>query len=238
MGSTWTIEVGHSTRALARDYIRAGMAFALAAGGSIVELSAFDEAGLDAATDVLGRARRDFRRVSVHAPVANVRGSEAELVARLGSLGLPVVVHPEKIATPECWRPLGDRLLVENNDGRKASGSTAAELALLFAALPEARLCLDVSHALDVGGPALVEAFATTFRGRLAQLHAGCGCGARPGEHLEPEVLRAVSVAVAAAGRPLPVIIERSATTSTVALAQVYAVRGAVVAGMAARDAA
>lgn len=238
MARTWTTEVGHSTRALAREDPETGAAAALRAGGNIVELSAFDESTLDAVAGALGRVRRKFRRTSVHAPVAAGRLSEPELVARLAGLDLPVVVHPGMIVTPPVWQPLGEHLLVENNDGRKPSGSTPEALAMIFAALPEARFCLDVSHALHVGGQPLVQALATTFRGRLAELHAGCGCGTGPDEHLDPDVLLAVSRAVAVAGHSLPVIVERPAGTSAEALAQVYDVRGAVVAGVAALEAA
>jgi hypothetical protein len=238
MGSTWTIEVGHSTRTLAGDDLEAGVRGAAAAGGNIVELCAFDAAGLDVVAGALRSGRRTFRRVSVHAPVALGPLSEEELAGRLAALGVPVVVHPEMIATPATWLPLGKLLLIENNDGRKATGSSPAELSALFAVLPEARFCLDVSHADDAGGPALTATFAAAFRDRLAEVHVGCGCGARPGESLGVEVLRAVTGAVAAAGRSLPVIIERRPTGPATALAQVYAVRGAVVAGVASREAA
>ncbi len=238
MGSTWTIEVGHSTRAMAGDDLEAGVRGAAAAGGNIVELSAFDAAALDAVAAALQSGRRIFRRISVHAPVAFGSLSEAELVGKLASLQVPVVVHPEMIVTPATWLPLGKRLLIENNDGRKANGSSPVELSVLFAALPEARFCLDVSHATDVGGPELAATFAAAFRGRLAEVHAGCGCGARPGESLGVEVLRALTGVVATAGRSLPVIIERRPSGSAGALAQVYAVRGAVVAGVQSRLAA
>jgi hypothetical protein len=164
--------------------------------------------------------------------------SEKELSGRLASLGVPVVVHPEMIVTPATWLPLGKLLLIENNDGRKANGSSLAELAALLAALPEARLCLDVSHAIHVGGPALASRFAAAFPDRLAEVHVGCGCGAGLGESLGVEALRALTGVVAIAGRPLPVIIERRATGAAGALAQVYAVRGAVVAGVGSREAA
>ncbi|HLF41878.1 MAG TPA: hypothetical protein VI854_10450, partial [Acidimicrobiia bacterium] len=65
MARTWTTEVGHATRALVPGDVAAGIAAAVAAGGSIVELSALEEPQLLPAITAVGVARRSFRRVSV-----------------------------------------------------------------------------------------------------------------------------------------------------------------------------
>lgn len=98
MGRTWTTEVGHSTRAFGPGDVDAGVVAAIAAGGNVVELSALDAEALDpVAAAARSVALRNFRRVSVHAPARGAAIPEADLVARLAGLGLPVVVHPEVI---------------------------------------------------------------------------------------------------------------------------------------------
>jgi sugar phosphate isomerase/epimerase len=113
-----------------------------------------------------------FHYVSVHAPSKGRRMPEHELVDLLA--GLPcdvdaIVVHPDVIEDPREYRRLGRRLVLENMDARKPDGRTAAELAPLFALLPEAGLCLDVAHAGDVDatlavGHELLDAFAPRLR--------------------------------------------------------------------------
>jgi sugar phosphate isomerase/epimerase len=83
-----------------------------------------------------------------------------------------IVVHPDTIAEPSSYRPLGRRLTLENMDSRKDSGQTADDLAVLYAALPDARLCLDVAHAKDVD-PTLTVAdeLLRRFSSRLSHVH-------------------------------------------------------------------
>ena len=83
-----------------------------------------------------------------------------------------IVVHPDAMDDPRAYRALGSCLVLENMDARKPTGRTVAELAPLFAALPEAGFCLDVAHVLSVDptmaeGERLLDAFA----GRLRHLH-------------------------------------------------------------------
>ena len=240
MGRSWTIEVGHSTRALDRHDVDRAVTAALAAGGNIVELSALDEADLDPVLAASrGFARRAFRRLSIHAPARGRQLPESELVGRLACAGVPVVVHPEVIGDPEPWRLLGRRLLVENTDGRTTGRpSTPSDLVEIFAELPDAGFCLDVSHALHAGGLEVVDELAVVLAPRLDQLHAGCGCGCDAEERLGDDVLRALMRVLPRAGRPLPIIIERPCSSAAAAMAQVYAVRAALVASVPARDAA
>lgn len=231
MGRSWTTEVGHSTRAFSEADLGARMNAAVAAGGNIVELSALDEGFSEAVVSARGLARRYFRRVSVHAPADLSGTSESELVTRLASLEVPVVAHPEIIGTPALWLPLGSRLLIENCDDGHCTGRTSAELREFFAALPEARFCLDLSHAFRAGGRPVVDDLATAFGRRLDEIHLGCPGGAPQEPALEPDLLDAISAVVAVLRRPVPVIIERPAPRA-LALSQVYAVRVALVAGV------
>ena len=76
-------------------------------------------------------------------------------------------------------------------DARKPSGRTVAELAPLFAALPEAGFCLDVAHAHTVDpSMALAADLLDAFRARLREVHLS---SIRDGGHvtLTPEDERA-----------------------------------------------
>lgn len=116
-----------------------------------------------------------FRYLSVHAPSKDLDGDEAALVARLAALPAAVrsiVVHPDVIADPSAYARLGSRLVLENMDDRKPFGQTADDLDELFAALPEAGLCLDVAHVTAVDPTmALAHELLDRFGSRLRQLH-------------------------------------------------------------------
>jgi hypothetical protein len=161
------------------------------------ELAALSESELPGLVEHLsGEDWLPFHYVSVHAPSKGRVMPEPELVALLA--GLPcevdaIVVHPDVIEEPARYRRLGRRLVLENMDARKPAGRTADELAPLFAQLPEAGLCLDVAHALDVdpslrAGHVLLDRFAA----RLRHLHVSSLDGA--GHH----------VPLRAAAAPLP----------------------------------
>jgi len=145
--------------------------------------------------------------ISVHLPrYKAVR--EAAVAAAFASLDRPLVLHADRIAAPRSWRGLGSAVLVENIAHPAVFGSTAADLDEVFAALPAARFCLDVSHAFGAGGVRAVSELAARFQDRLAQLHVGCtGVPARPMPW--PSDAELVHIAGEAAGRPVPVIIER-----------------------------
>jgi hypothetical protein len=160
------------------------------------ELAALSESELPGLVEHLsGEDWLPFHYVSVHAPSKGRVMPEPELVALLA--GLPcevdaIVVHPDVIEEPARYRRLGRRLVLENMDARKPAGRTADELAPLFAQLPEAGLCLDVAHALDVdpslrAGHVLLDRFAA----RLRHLHVSSLDGA--GHHVP---LRAADKAV------------------------------------------
>lgn len=141
-----------------------------------VELSALSERELPGLLAFLaGRPRLPFHYLSVHAPTKGLKLPEADLVALLRSLPPHVdgvVVHPDKIATPAAWRPLGHRLLLENMDARKPGGQRPEELAALYAELPDAGLCLDVAHAAAVDASMrLAHALLDAHGARLRQVH-------------------------------------------------------------------
>ena len=119
--------------------------------------------------------RLPFVFLSVHAPSKDRVHDERALVQELSQVPVwvdAIVVHPDTIAEPSLYRPLGRRLTLENMDSRKDSGQTAVDLAALYAALPDARLCLDVAHAKDVD-PTLTVAdeLLQRFSSRLSHVH-------------------------------------------------------------------
>lgn len=116
-----------------------------------------------------------FRYVSVHAPSKGMTMPEEQLVKQL--LKLPrwidaIVVHPDVIADPLNYAPLGRRLVIENMDERKDDGRTVSELQRFFDLLPDAGLCFDIAHACSIDdsmeeGSSILDA----FTGRLRHVH-------------------------------------------------------------------
>ena len=168
--------IGFSTGALACGDFESALRMLRAPVYTACELSALREEELAPLLAALGRldlAR--FRYVAIHAPSRLERLAEADVVRALSSEAareLPVVCHPNVLATPETWRPLGRRLLIENMDKRKPIGRTVAELAPLFEALPDAGFCFDLGHARQVDPTMTVASeLLDAFGDRLRQLH-------------------------------------------------------------------
>lgn len=161
------ILVGPSTGSVAYGDPMVGVAAALRCGATIVELSALNEPELPLVAAAVPEALPEFMRVSVHGPAKGRVLDDAVLAGQLYRLGCDVVMHPGTFTPSPSWARLGSRLLVENNDDRKTCGRTVAELAVVFAEVPDAGFCLDVSHALHVGGPGYAVKLALVFRARL-----------------------------------------------------------------------
>jgi hypothetical protein len=169
--------IGASTGYLAaREDWAALVRRACAVSTFAIELSALSEGELPGLVAFLAeRPRLPFHYLSVHAPTKQRTLSDARLVQALGALPPHVdaiVVHPDQVAEPAAWRPLGRRLVLENMDGRKASGQTPADLAALFAELPDAGFCFDVAHAGAVDETMeLAHALLDAHGGRLRHVH-------------------------------------------------------------------
>lgn len=186
--------VGFSTGALALGDLDRSLAMLRGRHVAAVELSALRFAELPPLVAALdGLDLSSFSYVSVHAPGTLAAGEEAravELLAAVAERGWPIVLHPDAVHRFERWAGFGRLLLIENMDGRKPAGRTAAELARVFERLPDAALCLDVGHARQVDA-SMAEArrILEAFGGRLRQLHVSdVGPG---GEHsrLTPEAV-------------------------------------------------
>jgi hypothetical protein len=149
---------------------------AAAVSSMAVELSAVSAAELPGLLRYVRSAPRlPFLFVSVHAPSKGLNGNERahiDALSRVPAWVDAIVVHPDAIADPALYRPLGRRLVLENMDTRKNTGHSAVDLAAFFEQLPEARLCLDVAHAKDVD-PTMEEAaeMLRRFSSRLSHVH-------------------------------------------------------------------
>lgn len=167
---------GFSTGALAKGDFRSAITMLDAHHLEAIELSALRLSELDVLLNALpSLALSAYKHVTLHAPSRFDGADEAALASKL-LRALPfvggVVLHAEAIIEPRHWAPFGDRLLVENADGRKATGRTLEELQSVMAPLPQARICFDVAHAYQVD-PTLIEArrMIRVFGSRIAQLH-------------------------------------------------------------------
>jgi len=167
---------GFSTGALAKGDFRAALGMLDPHQLDAIEISALRLSELDVLL-------RDFRsldltrytHVTLHAPSrfpAEAAGSIADRLASVADAACGIIVHAEVIDDPAPWRALGDKVLVENADGRKRTGRTVEEFRRIMDKLPEARVCFDIAHAHQVD-PSLLEAnrLLLAFRDRIGQIH-------------------------------------------------------------------
>jgi hypothetical protein len=180
-------------------------------GVQAVELTALHEEELSAveALYALQGLTSQVSRLSVHAPAHGISSSEEELVQRLSRFSCPITVHASTLLNPRAWRPLANRLQIENTEFTASFGNTPKDLFQLFEAIPQARLCLDIPHAVRTGGVPLLLEFADTFADRLTQIHIGCPEGAAPNPELEPDLLLQLELVLARLSSAVAVISER-----------------------------
>jgi hypothetical protein len=169
-------DIGFSTGALAFGDFRKALTLLHAQPCPVVELSALRDVELPtlmAAVDELDIA--NYRYVSVHAPSKFRTMTERQVAKSLLPCidrRWPVILHPDAIGDPGCWREFGRLLCLENMDKRKSSGRTADELAKHFDSLPEASLCLDLGHAKQVDPTlGIARHILRQYGDRLVQIH-------------------------------------------------------------------
>ena len=94
-----------------------------------IELSALSEGELPGLVAFLAeRPRLPFHYLSVHAPTKQRTLPDARLVAELAQLPPHVdaiVVHPDQVAEPAAWRPLGRRLVLREHGRAQGLGPDA-----------------------------------------------------------------------------------------------------------------
>lgn len=213
--------IGFSTGALAKGDFRRGLALLTEHACTAIELSALRDHELQALmTSVDDLDLQGFPYVSVHAPsrfrdVAEAQA--AELLHPCIDRRWPIVLHPDAIGDHGCWRDFGSLLCLENMDQRKQAGRTARELERHFAALPAARLCLDLGHARHVDASMTVaRQLLTAYGSRLTQIHLS-ELDAKA-HHLPLSMATVWSVAELAARIPdAPVILESVVTPEAIA---------------------
>jgi hypothetical protein len=168
--------LGFSTGALAFGNFRAAIDLVLRSEGlSAVELSALREHELPEIVGALNELDlRRIQHVSVHAPSSFDKKQERGIVDMLLAFPKtwPIIVHPDVICDHAPWLQLGPRLVLENMDVRKRTGTTADEMASCFDLFPEAGFCLDLAHARQID-PSMKEAclMLERFSDRLVQFH-------------------------------------------------------------------
>jgi Xylose isomerase-like TIM barrel len=119
-----------------------------------IELSALSESELPSLANYLQHTPSlPFRYISIHGPSKAREMDEERLVFALMQLADRAdafVMHPDTIDDAALYRPLSQKLLLENMDARKAGGRTPDELAVVFAELPDAGFCFDIAHAWSI----------------------------------------------------------------------------------------
>jgi hypothetical protein len=167
---------GFSTGALAKGNVQRGLELLQGAHADAVELSALREDELPLLMEALADLELGaFREISVHAPGRFSTLAEADaarLLLPCLDRGFRVVLHPDAIVDPGCWRDFGSLLCIENMDKRKSTGRTAVELRQFFAELPQASLCLDLAHARQFDTTlGVARSILGEFGERVAQIH-------------------------------------------------------------------
>jgi hypothetical protein len=119
-----------------------------------------------------------FRHVSIHAPSKYEDEKAVTQLIQQHMPGIPVVVHPDAIQDLANWKPLGARLMFENMDNRKVGWKTAGSLLELLRELPNAGICFDVGHAIqvDYSGEVAIE-IAAKLGSKIRQLHVSAVYG-------------------------------------------------------------
>lgn len=171
-------QFGFSTGALARSDLHKALDVAGKHRTQAVEYSALRMRELVAVVSYLTEhGAGEFEYVAFHAPSRIAEDEEGEVVRLLRTLiskcQMQIVVHPDAIHNFDLWRSFGAMLCVENMDDRKLIGRTADELEVVFAKLPEARLCFDIGHAHEIDrSMSLGYEILRRFRNRIAHVHA------------------------------------------------------------------
>lgn len=212
------LPVGLSTGAINFTHPEIGVQLAADLQLAAIELSALGGNELDSALQALPAVRRQFTHVTLHAPVKRRTQADSQLVTQLvAAADVDVVAHPDTFDNVGVWQQLGSRLLLENTDGRKTTGQTPADLLRLLEQLPQAGICLDISHALHAGGPELVRQLTRTLAAHIRLVHVGCTSGTTPADRQqltddEAALCRWVHQQLP---RQVPTIVERNLTSTS-----------------------
>lgn len=167
--------IGFSTGALALGDFKAALGCLRDKPYAAIELSALRAPELPVLLDAIPSLDLEqFSYVALHAPSKFEYSEESGIVKLLETAPADwtIILHPDTISDPECWRGFGGRLGLENMDRRKADGRSVEEMARWFSLLPEAAFCLDLAHAQQ-WDTTMTEAYSLlrAFSDRLCQVH-------------------------------------------------------------------
>ena len=168
--------IGFSTGALAFGDFRRALRMLREEGVEAVELSALRMSEWSPLVDALSTLDLSlFKYVSIHLPSqmhVDEERAVAESLRHVSHDEYPLTLHPDAISDFGLWRDLGNRLCIENMDGRKPVGRTEWELNRVFDQLPSARLCFDIGHARQVD-PTMNVAYGILkcYRDRILHVH-------------------------------------------------------------------
>lgn len=205
--------IGFSTGAIARGDFFKALDLLQDHHIDLVELSALRLEELEPLISAIPKLDLTrFKFVAIHAPSRFTLESEEWVIGKMMATSLnayPVVVHPDVIFTPERWKVLGNRLLIENMDKRKPVGRTVAELVPYFEQLPEARFCFDLGHARQFD-PSMTEAvlLLLAFGDRLAEVHISEVNTASRHDPISPNASRAFRPVARYIPETTPIILE------------------------------
>lgn len=135
----------------------------------IVSLSKVDE---------LSQLNEMFEYVSVHAPAGNFSYKNLNQDISLLDMAIKrikpqvVVVHPDRIVTPQLLLDLNWPLAIENLDSRSDIGKTADQLQEYFDLFPNAKTVLDLNHVFtSTPDMSLVHSLWEAFSSRVTHFH-------------------------------------------------------------------
>lgn len=183
----------------------------------VAELSAVAEAhrGPDGVFAAQARQLDGRLPLTAHGPLDPNRISHVDEL----DLSVPVVVHADVIAAwPDWdWARLGSRLLVENLDApRDPDDRVFCEV---MGSLPEARVCLDVSHIANWSSDDEARSHIAVMMSRfdVAEVHVGCTRGMEDsyGPVAAPPRFQLKTAAQVGAALGVPVIYEGNFTIDT-----------------------
>jgi sugar phosphate isomerase/epimerase len=205
--------IGFSTGAVAKGDFESALTRIRCHGIRVVELSAlrFDElASLVQALDYLDLSGFDF--ISFHCPSRFSPADESHvirLLQRVVDRGIPVIVHPDVIFTPEAWQWMGASLLLENMDKRNKVGRSARDLENLFERFPQAGFCFDLGHARQFD-PTMIEArlMLESLGRRLKEIHISEVNSSSRHDSLSLYAISAFRSLASLIPEPVPIILE------------------------------
>ena len=204
--------IGFSTGALALDDFRTALSILGGTTATAVELSALRQRELQPLVEALDGLTLDkYSHISVHLPSSIELEFECRLLDIVAQIprDWPLIAHPNIITTPDKWRPLGERLCIENMDKRKPVGQTARHLRDVFQQLPRASLCFDIGHAHQID-PTMGEAvlILEEFKGRMRQIHVSEVNSASKHDLISLEARKAFSIVSHLIPESLPAVLE------------------------------